>query len=299
MRTEQNKTAESPEEDGKYPRDRIIAIILAILVAVPLFSLVIEDMAVGDESSVYMELIDNDGNVISSPLFKGSVDFDTITTESGIEYIIQAGVKMDCIPAYLIIHSPSGEFNVTVKMTKLAGTWMDNFGIRMYLDDDYAELKSSNSYSTKFMDDGAPAIILPEHKYKISLEAMDGDHTKIAPESITDITVIYTFEGANKTHLVAFIDEDEVVCVKALIEGEPCGDLPVLTKEDLKFEGWYDNNGRKITSDTIFDFTDDTTFTAKWGTSTTWIIWWLILILLALSLYIIWTYVREDKRRFE
>jgi hypothetical protein len=293
-----NEDTRHDEQKG-YPKDRLIAFILAILVAVPLFALVIDEMAIGDNSSLYMELIDENGEAISSPLFKDSIDFDTITTETGTEFILQTGLEIHCIPSYLIIHSQKGTFNVSVRMIGLAGTWMDNYGIRISVNDYSAELKSSNGYSSTFQDNGSPATILPETKYKISLESMDGKSTTIPPESIKDITVLFTFEGADKTHLVAFVDGDEVVCVKALVEGEPCGDLPTLTKEDMKFDGWYDANGKKVTSDTIFTFEEDTVFKAKWGPSTTWIIWWLILILLALSIYIIWSYRRDEKRRFE
>ena len=299
MRTENRTITERSDEEEGHPKDRLIAFILAILVAIPLFSLVSDEVSFGDNSSIYMELIDDKGEVISSPLFGGTVYFDTVTTESGTQYILHTGVEIDCIPAYLIIHSPRGEFNVSVKATGLAGTWMDNFGIRMFLNEHAAELKSSNSYSSTFNDSTSAATILPEVRYKISLEAMDGDNTKIPPESIKNITLAFNYEGANGTHLVAFVDDNEIICVKALIEGEPCGDLPVITKEDRKFDGWYDSNGKKITSDTIFTFEEDTVFTAKWGPSTTWIIWWLILILLALSIYIIWSYRRDEKRRFE
>lgn len=49
---------------------------------------------------------------------------------------------------------------------------------------------------------------------------------------------------------------------------EAVGGLPVPTREGYTFEGWYDEEGNKITAETIYTLTEGTTYTARWTANT-------------------------------
>ena len=51
---------------------------------------------------------------------------------------------------------------------------------------------------------------------------------------------------------------------KNVVYGQPYGELPIPTKTEYAFGGWYDLSNNKIDSDTIVNITDNQTLKAKW-----------------------------------
>lgn len=68
-----------------------------------------------------------------------------------------------------------------------------------------------------------------------------------------------TFETGSED---AILDEDQKT--KEVTHGDKYGTLPEPTRPGYEFNGWYDEDGNRITEDNIVDITDDTTLTAKW-----------------------------------
>lgn len=89
------------------------------------------------------------------------------------------------------------------------------------------------------------------------------------PESIISIEDAYS--EVNSNFVTVLFDTNGGYFEKNLdtmyvLENGKFGELPipVMESDSYFFDGWYDANDRKITSDTICNFQDSTTLTAKW-----------------------------------
>ena len=95
--------------------------------------------------------------------------------------------------------------------------------------------------------------------------------TRIKPSDVFDISqdqVLYAHWLSPDLYRISF-DSNGGSIVNSLIEkypGEPYGELPVPTKDNYTFVGWYDDSieGSKINSDTVFDGTANKVLYAHW-----------------------------------
>ena len=76
----------------------------------------------------------------------------------------------------------------------------------------------------------------------------------------------YTATWTANTYTITF-DTNGGTCdteTKTVTFGEPIGELPVATKSDFTFAGWYTLDGTEYTAETVYTVADDLTLTAQW-----------------------------------
>ena len=91
----------------------------------------------------------------------------------------------------------------------------------------------------------------------------DADGNEYTAETLfaaeADITLTARWEA--NTYTVTLDDGTEKTTITVTF-GQPIGELPTPTRDGHTFDGWYDENGEKVTEDTVV--TRDMTVTAKW-----------------------------------
>ena len=103
-----------------------------------------------------------------------------------------------------------------------------------------------------FNDENAISDIETGYNILRDIETINGSTYKIAFLS-TGLVAEVTFDSDGGT-----VDEP----TRQVLVGSAIGTLPIPSKTDHSFLGWYDGNGRQIDADEII--TDDITFTAHW-----------------------------------
>ena len=85
------------------------------------------------------------------------------------------------------------------------------------------------------------------------------------PYKPTNDTTLYTRWTANKyTIIFDGNGSTEPSTTKEVTYGEKYGELPTPTKEGYEFDGWYKEDGTKVTEDDIVDVTKETKLIAGW-----------------------------------
>ncbi len=236
---------------------------MLLVVLSPEASAADEPSDVDAKGTVTVELVDSDGNPITVPLFDHShIGFSTVTHEDGtVEFMIQMNTVLDSTPAFLLIHSDGGEFGLEVKMDGLSGTWMDNYGIRVLLDDYTADLTGTNGYSAVFMDGSEEAVFKSNVMYKVSLQVLNGKDAPIIPVLIENIGVTFTWTTSSETHVVVIVvDEDATVFP---VHGSfVVPEAP--QKEGYSFVTWVDQNGKSHAPGEVIPMTEDLVLVSQW-----------------------------------
>ena len=95
-----------------------------------------------------------------------------------------------------------------------------------------------------------------------NIQVSGGDFTFTIPDAY-----ITTTEGEEKKISVTFTSDDEIVIVQVIKAGETVT-LPIApSKNGYTFQGWYLENGTKVTGETTF--AESTTVSAKWQANST------------------------------
>lgn len=115
------------------------------------------------------------------------------------------------------------------------------------------------------------SMLAPSFGVEVNAEVLQtSDEEILVEEECLDAEVGLMGNDDSIPHTVSF-DANGGECQiesKIVNEGETYGDLPVATRIRCDFSGWYDNsdyNGDEITSDTIFDKSEDIKLYAKWA----------------------------------
>lgn len=124
--------------------------------------------------------------------------------------------------------------------------------------------EGGNSHSITVSGDNTnidAAGIVPSES-KASIQVTGGDFTFTIPDAY-----ITTTEGEEKKISVTFTSDDEIVIVQVIKAGETVT-LPIApSKNGYTFQGWYLENGTKVTGETTF--AESTTVSAKWQANST------------------------------
>ncbi len=210
-----------------------------------------------------MDLVDENGNVLKTSLLGGSnVTFDTVTNVDGtVDYIVRSDVVIKSAPAFLIIRADQGTFDIDVSMKGIAGTWMDDYGLRVFLGDYSADLSKSNGYSSPFMNGTEKASFAANIMYPVSFQALDGKGTSVIPESIKGISIDFIWTTSAESHVVVIIVDEEATVFPvhgSFVVPEP------PQKEGYSFVNWVDQDGKIHYPGEIIEMKSDLALLAQW-----------------------------------
>ena len=272
-------------------RLRFLAV-LAVAMAILLPTLLVTDYSSADNDTVFtIDLVDPNGDVITTPLFPDAViSFSTETTPEGVRYILENGCPIDSIPAYFVVRADKSMdhdiFRISVKLDRLVGdqwvsltgTWMDYYGIRVTTDDGgTADLRASNAdpYEAVFKDAQGRDNPYEFNKwYGISFAALDGSQSNLQLGELKNIRVTLEAELNPECHNVIFTSQDDrgrpyEVERRPLYETDRLGTLPDPDDGDRnvqedEFLGWFDSNHNKVTEDTLVSDLPSYDITGEW-----------------------------------
>ena len=150
-----------------------IVIGLSFLLLLSSFTLLTNESS-ADPISV--DLLYDDGSKIpeDEPIITETLIFTTFTDETGTTtYCLEAETELTEIDCYLRISSEGGTFIVTslIPGKEISGALKDSgLLIRLTHEDDVFEARLvDNTFEGKFMNGGAPAILLPNVLYKMDI----------------------------------------------------------------------------------------------------------------------------------
>ena len=135
----------------------------------------------------------------------------------------------------LTLDPANGEKSVDVDVTydaavgKLPTPLREGYTFEGWYDEDGNEVTSETVY--QYTEDVTLTARWTANEYTLTLDAGNG-------EDPVELTVVY----------------DAAV-----------GTLPTPEREGYTFEGWYDEDGNEVTSETVYQYTDDVTLSAKWS----------------------------------
>ena len=135
----------------------------------------------------------------------------------------------------LTLDPANGEKSVDVDVTydaavgKLPTPLREGYTFEGWYDEDGNEVTSETVY--QYTEDVTLTARWTANEYTLTLDAGNG-------EDPVELTVVY----------------DAAV-----------GTLPTPEREGYTFEGWYDEDGNEVTSETVYQYADDVTLSAKWS----------------------------------
>ncbi len=115
----------------------------------------------------------------------------------------------------------------------------------------------------KNLEVGAKISVIGCASFDKTFNSPEGPYPRIRIRDRADIvceekvTLTVTFDAAYRGEF-----EDESEKTRTVNYGEAVGEFPVVTRKGHSLKGWYDEDGNKVTEETII--TEDVTFTAKW-----------------------------------
>ncbi len=240
----------------------VVAVLAAafILQSIPFVS------ASQDDPMFYIDLVDDDGNVITGKLTDGSpLSFDTDSDHNGTRYRLKSSVVIDTIPVNLRITAQSGKYNINVAAADMS-SFLSESGLRISIGGGHiAELDRHNGYRSDVMAAGRAAVFEPNTMYPISISTLHGVDTMIEPDTAGGVTFTFAATVSDGYHHVMFISRDKVVDVRILRDGDII-DLPSVRGSIIReVGGWYTSDGREITNGHVLTEEDgDIIATAEW-----------------------------------
>ncbi len=262
-------------------RTKIIAIciILALLPSVTFID--------GVSAEPYeIVLLDSGGEPIDEDdsLVQKVVEFVTWTDKDGTKYMLPEDTEIS-LPEdhYLRINSTIDEF-FKIKVTALGleknpqgrdKTVLEETGVKVTLQTVVnevmktytVELTANDDFQGYFMDGTAAAELSPNKSYLIKIYtdeefAEAGEYTTEVPKASTDVSLRFEPEPV-AGYVVTFMNDDQVWDTKVVPEGETVAQMPAdPTKEDYSFDGWFDENDQRFTSQTVVN--SNMTVHSKW-----------------------------------
>ena len=210
------------------------------------------------DNNLHMDLYDDNGQILTSPLMNGAkLVFNTTTTPDGVVYELENGVPIDSIPAYFLIRTDTsgagyGLFKVTVKIHDLDGTWMQNFGIRVSTSDgSTADLSSNNSFEMMFQKGGVDSSFEMNKRYYVSFSTLSGSHIlDTAPGTIGNFTIEFIAEPIADYHNVEYYSDSNLVEIRLLRDFDTIGPFPNVQSKGRDPIGWIDYDGNIVDEDT-------------------------------------------------
>ena len=241
------------------------------IVAVMLLQSVPSVSASSGDGLFSIDIVDDEGNVITGKLTEGSpLSFDTDTDYNGTRYKLRSSATIDCVPMNLMISSESGKFKVKVTAVGLSSFLLSS-GLKLSLGGGLtAELDSSNDYSSNVVISGKEAVLEPNRPYPITISTLHGVETTIEPDTAESFTLSFSASMSDGYHHITFISKDRVVETRIMNDGEMIE--PPSLKGSLinEVKGWYTDDGKQIYRGYILGEDDgDIIATAEWAPSKT------------------------------
>lgn len=223
-----------------------------------------------DDGTFHIDLVDDDGNVITGKLTDGSpLSFDTDSDHNGTRYRLRSSAVIDTVPVNLMITAQSGRYNINVTATGMSSFILDS-GLRISLGGGHAELDSSNDYRSGVMTAGRDTVFEPNTMYPITMSTVHGVETTIEPDTAESVTFTFSATVSEGYHHITFISDDVVVGTRILKDGDSI-DLPSVKGKIIReVGGWYTSDGTEITDGHILTEEDgDIIAIAEWIISKT------------------------------
>ena len=219
-----------------------------------------------DDGKFSIDLIDDDGNVITGNLTGGSpLSFDTDSDHNGTRYRLKTSAVIDTVPANLMIKAQNGRYSVSVTASDMSFFLLDS-GLRISFGSGYtAELDRSNEFRSDVLTAGKDAVFEPNVMYPIAMSTIHGVDTLIEPGTAESVTFTFTATVSEGYHHITFMSCDRVVDTRILKDGDTVV-LPSL-RGSIIYEvgGWYTSDGTELKNGHILTQDDgDIIATAEW-----------------------------------
>jgi len=246
----------------------------AIVLGVFVFANALPSLS-ADEAAYYAELVDSDGNDITSPLVDGiEISFDFESKESGSMYTTQEdNVRLDTIEAYLRVVADAGEFNIKASAENLSG-YLSDTGVLIKAisgtdsDTVFTAEITSESNEAYFLNGSEKAIFTAGSMYKLQLLTATKYESDQPPVSSTGITFGFEPELIGGYRALTFMSEGEVLLQDIYSTDSQIGSFPpVEDKPGYRLAGWYVGDDFEVKTDTyVRDLPgeQDVTIEARW-----------------------------------
>ena len=233
----------------------LLAVALALLLAATLPSQFPE--ASGEGASV--ELVDQYGHRLDSPLIDASVPFDTVDTAGGTFFVLPEGREIGTqTQAYLRINASGDEYELQISMS--VGTngslgYLGTTGIRVVTGvgttEYHAALDSQGDYQSYLLDDSGEKVkISPGTLYPLGFFTEHEYRSLVEPPAASGITFTFSIEVDEETHTLEFVSDGTVVATRTVTDNDTVGQLPSLQKTGYDLTGWRDSTGNPVYPDT-------------------------------------------------
>ena len=211
-----------------------------------------------------LEFTYSDGSTVFVKLSDTDIATSTVVTEEGMAHDSSVfNLGLDRMPTSVTLHSTTGKFRVSISM-KLSDPGMAGQPMKLQFGDYSANLFPLGGYSCT-IPASAEKWLSPNHRYATSLYIDDGTGTFVPYDPPSGLKISMRWESSEDTRFVMFLSGNDVVGSRFYNPGDKLGEFPSTPETFLPFDGWYDSLGKKVDSDTVYEYEGDMDFHTAYG----------------------------------
>ena len=211
-----------------------------------------------------LEFTYSDGSTVFVKLSDTDIATSTVVTEKGMTHDSSVfNLGLDRMPTSVTIHSNTGKFRLSISM-KLSDPGMAGQTMKLHFGDYTENLFPLGGYSC-VIPSSDDEWLSPNHRYATSLYIDDGTGTFVPYDPASGLSISIRLETSEDTRFVRFFFDSDVIGSKFYNPGDKIGSFPATPDTVLPISGWYDSLGKKVDSDTVYDYEGDMDFHTAYG----------------------------------
>ena len=212
-----------------------------------------------EEDVPQLEFTYSDGQTVFVKLTDTTIATSTVVTEKGMTHDASVfNLDLDRMPTSITLHSSTGNFRVSLTITT-SDPGMAGMPMRLHYGEYVENLTPSGGYSCK-VPSSSSEWLGPNQKYQTSLYIDDGTGSYVPYDPPSGLKISMRWESSENTRFVRFFSDGDVVGSRFYNPGDKLGEFPEAPAGILPFTGWFDSEGKKVDSDTTYDYQGDMDF---------------------------------------
>jgi hypothetical protein len=211
-----------------------------------------------------LEFTYSDGSSAFLKLTDTTIATSTVVTPEGMTHDSSVfSLGLDRMPTSINLHSNIGKFRVSISIKPsdpaVAGKMM-----KLHYGDYTENLFPIGGYSCT-IPSSTEKWLSPNKAYATSLYVDDGTGTFVPYDPPSGLKVSMRWESSEDTRFAIFFSGNDVVGSRFYTPGEKLGEFPSTPESILPIDGWYDSLGKKVDSDTVYEYEGDMDFHTEYG----------------------------------
>ena len=212
-----------------------------------------------EENVPQLEFTLSDGTTTFIKLTDTTIATSTIVTEKGMTHESSVfNLGLDRMPTSITLHSDKGDFRISLTITT-SDPGLTGMPMKLCYGEYIEYLTPSSGYSCT-VPSSTSEWLSPNQKYQTSLYIDDGTGSYVPYDPPSGLKISMRWESSENTRFVRFFSDGDVVGSRFYNPGDKLGEFPEAPAGILPFTGWFDSEGKKVDSDTTYDYQGDMDF---------------------------------------